>query len=190
MNPRCAASTGVAKADKGGKTGTQRITGKIWKHLMFVENSFHVLVQRWPLGTGVSARTRVPAAEAVSAGGKRSPAGWRNVLGKHCWPRRVLLFSLEYDQLCGQRSSRDVVGLMQSWSGLFQQTAWFRVSFWFFVRFFFSWKMSVKQKQSQYSNSVVPVCSEESLEQTRTCTSDTEGECSDLLDCRIPLLLI
>lgn len=79
----------------------------------------------------------VPAAEAVSAGGKRSPAGWRNVLGKHCWPRRVLLFSLEYDQLCGQRSSRDVVGLMQSWSGLFQQTAWFRVSFWFFVRFFF-----------------------------------------------------
>lgn len=67
-------------------------------------------------------------------------------------------FLLQYDQVCDQRGSRDVVGLMQSWSGLLQQTVWFRVSFFF-------WKMSVKQKQSQSSNSAMPVRSEESLEQ-------------------------
>lgn len=70
----------------------------------------------------------------------------------------LIIFLHEYDQVCGQRSSRDVVGLIQSSSALFQQTVWFRVSF-------FPRKTSVKQKQSPSSNSAVPVHSDGLLEQ-------------------------
>lgn len=126
----------------------------------------------------VSLQWRVSAWER-----KENCSRWWNALLKHCWLGHGLkIFLLEYDQVCGQRSSREVEGLMQSWSGLFQQTVWFTVSFFF-------WKMSVKQKQSQSSNSAMPVHSEESLEQSQTCISDTEGECSNLLDCRIHLSL-
>lgn len=45
VNPGCAASMGLAKAEKGRKMGKQKITGKIVKHLMYVEKSFHTLVQ-------------------------------------------------------------------------------------------------------------------------------------------------
>lgn len=77
-----------------------------------------------------------------------------------------MIFLLGCEQVCGRGSSRAVVGLVQSCSGLFQQTLWFRVSFVF-------WKMAIKQNQSQSNDSAVPVCSEESPEQRREPASVT-----------------
>lgn len=114
LKPTRTTSIGLAKIDKGRKLGKQKTIGKLLKYLMCVEKSFHVLVQLWSLGTGVITNT-FPRSGGCQHGRGSKTSCWWNALLKHCWLGHVLIiFLLEYDQVCGQRSSRDVVGLVQS----------------------------------------------------------------------------
>lgn len=113
------------------------------------------------LQTQVWAQTHFPCSRGCQQGEEGTlPQPVEHPL-KHCWlgPVPCSVF-LEYGQVCGQRSGGDVVGLMHSWSAVFQH---FVLGFLFFP---FLWKISVKQSQSQCNDSAMPTASEESLEQT------------------------
>lgn len=97
--------------------------------LMYVEKFFHVLVQLWSLGTGVSTNT-FPHRGGCQHGRGAKTVRAGEMLFENTWLGHALVMFLhEYHQVCGQRSSRDVVGLVQSASALFQQ---FGLGFLFF----------------------------------------------------------
>lgn len=124
---------------------------------MYVEKFFHVLVQLWSLGTGVSTNT-FPRSGGCQHGRGAKTVHAAEMLSKNTWLGHALIIFLHvHGQVCGQKSSRDVVGLIQSSWALLQQTVWFGVSF-------FPRKATVKRKHSPCSTSAVPVCSDESLE--------------------------